>query len=34
MRGKKIHAIKYTFNKKSYLKLKKKIIKIHNFNFR
>ena len=33
MRGKKIHAVKYTFNKKSYLKLKKKIIKIHNLNF-
>ena len=34
MRGKKTHAVKYTFDKKSYLKLKKKIIKIHNFNFR
>jgi RimJ/RimL family protein N-acetyltransferase len=33
MRGKKIHAVKYTFNKKSYLKLKKKIVKAFNFNF-
>ena len=33
MRRKKIHAVKYIFNKKSYLKLRKKIKKTYNLNF-
>ena len=33
IRGKKIHAVKYIFNKKNYLKLKKKIGKTYNLNF-
>ena len=33
IRGKKIHAVKYTFNKKSYLKLEKKTIKSSKLNF-
>ena len=33
IRGKKIHAVKYIFNKKSYLKLRKKIEKTYNLNF-
>jgi len=33
MRGKKIHAAKYTYNKKSYLKLKKKFLRAFIFSF-
>ena len=33
MRGKRVHAVKYAFNKKNYLKLKKKIVKAYNPNF-
>ena len=33
MRGKKIHAAKYTYNKESYLKLKKKFFKAFSFSF-
>ena len=33
MRGKKIHAVKYTYNKKNYLKLKKKFLKTVSFSF-